>query len=373
VNRLRRILELARWAPSGDNSQPWRFEIRSPTHVVVHARTDGLGVYDLEGTAAELAVGAMLETMRIAASGEGCTLRIAPRPVPDGAGALIDVWIEAAPGSTTDPLRAYIRERSVQRRSLSTRPLDAQSKRKLERSLGEGFRVLWFEGRRERLRMAWLAVRSAKIRLTIPEAYAIHRQIIEWGARYSEDRIPDRALGTDPLSVRSMRWVLASWPRVQRMNRYFAGTMLPRLQLELVPGLRCAGHFAIVAVDAPPRGIEARLRAGAAVQRFWLTATGLGLQLQPQHSPLMFAGYARDGIRFSEVAAARARAARLVGMLEDLLGPGEPAKTVFLGRLGSGAAASARSLRLPLERLLIDGQQPDLVTPERELLPDPRS
>ena len=30
------ILDHARWAPSGDNSQPWRFEVISDVHVVVH-------------------------------------------------------------------------------------------------------------------------------------------------------------------------------------------------------------------------------------------------------------------------------------------------------------------------------------------------
>jgi nitroreductase len=352
MKRLHRILDLARWAPSGDNAQPWRFEIRSPEHVVVHAITGGLGVYDLEGTAALTSVGAMLETLRIAASAEGCAATIEPRAEAIDGAVRIDVRIEAAPGLAADPLAACIRERSVQRKALRTDALDAPSKAALERSVGAGYRVAWFESARERLAMAWLAVRSAKIRLTIPEAYAIHRQVIEWDARYSEDRIPDQALGADALSVRSMRWVLASWPRVERMNRYFGGTWLPRLQLELVPGLRCAAHFALIAPERP-RGPADHLRAGAAAQRFWLTATSLGWQLQPQHTPLMFAGYARDGVAFSDRPAARARAASIDEMLQRLLGPHAPERTVFLGRIGRGAAATSRSLRLPLERLLV--------------------
>jgi hypothetical protein len=67
----------------------------------------------------------------------------------------------------------------------------------------------------------------------------------------------------------------------------------------------------------------------------------------------MFAGYARRGIRFSEVAAAGNRAALIADRLEILLGRNEAAKAVFLGRLGHGAAARSRSLRLPLDRLVI--------------------
>src|SRR6202008_93624 len=194
------------------------------------------------------------------------------------------------------------------------------------------------------------AVKNARIRLTIPEAYAVHREIIEWDARYSEDRVPDQALGADALSLRSMRWVMASWERVQLMNRWFGGTLAPRLQLDLLPGLFCAAHFALVAAKAP-EGIDDYVAAGAAVQRFWLTATRLGLQLQPQYTPLVFADYARRGIAFTGNEGARRRAAAVGQRLESLLGAGVTSRTVFLGRLGAGPAASARSLRLPLDRL----------------------
>lgn len=30
---LLKILDLARWAPSGDNTQPWRFEIVADDHI----------------------------------------------------------------------------------------------------------------------------------------------------------------------------------------------------------------------------------------------------------------------------------------------------------------------------------------------------
>ena len=354
---VERILDVARWAPSGDNSQPWRFEVTSPSHVVIHAfDTRHHCVYDLEGEASQLSVGALLETMRIAASAHGITLRTIRRPDSSTELPLIDVWFDAAPTVTVDPLHASILERSVQRKPLSTRALDRPAKARLDQSVGTGFTVIWFEGGRQRLRMAWLAARSAKIRLTIPEAYAVHREIIEWNARYSEDRVPDQALGADPLTLSAMHWAMANWDRVRMLNRYFGGTFAPRLQLDLIPGLRCAAHFAIVAGVAPA-DIDARFAAGAAVQRFWLTATSLGLQLQPQYTPLVFADYARKGTPFTSVASATRRAGLVAAMLSRLLGSAAE-RTVFLGRIGSGPAATARSVRLPLERLRWTGPAP---------------
>jgi len=345
------ILDHARWAPSGDNSQPWRFEVVSDSHVVVHGLdTRGLGVYDIDGRAGQLAVGAMLETLRISASAYAISPQIVRRPESADTAAIFDVFLVADPHVAADPLNAHIRTRSVQRRPLRTRALSGEEKKELERSVGAAFSIVWFEGWRARVRLAWLLVRSAKIRLTIPEAYAVHCEIIEWGARFSETRVPDQALGTDALTTRFMHWAMKSWGRIRIMNRYFGGTFAPRVQLDLLPGLLCAAHFAIVA-GKPPTETDDYIAAGAAVQRFWLTATHLKLQLQPQYTPLMFAGYSRAGTPFTQVESARQRAQDVAATLDRLLGAPAARAAVFLGRVGAGKAAKARSLRLPLEKL----------------------
>ncbi|SFU47558.1 nitroreductase family protein [Nitrosospira multiformis] len=62
------ILQLARWAPSGDNTQPWRFEIIDDCHLIIHAfDTRDHCVYDLDGHPSQISLGALLETLSIAA------------------------------------------------------------------------------------------------------------------------------------------------------------------------------------------------------------------------------------------------------------------------------------------------------------------
>lgn len=66
---LTEILDLARWAPSGDNTQPWRFEIASDDQVVVHGfDTRQHCVYDLDGHPSQISLGALLETIALAAT-----------------------------------------------------------------------------------------------------------------------------------------------------------------------------------------------------------------------------------------------------------------------------------------------------------------
>jgi nitroreductase len=350
---LARILDLARWSPSGDNTQPWRFEVLGEGAVRVHAAASAEhGVYDLEGHANQLAVGALLETMRLAASTVGRRMA-APHYRPGAGGAsCLEVHFEAAPGIEPEALAASIERRAVQRRSMATRPLSAAQKAQLAAALPEGFGVLWFEGLAARWRMARFAFDNAHIRLTIPEAYEIHRKVIAWGQRYSAERIPEQALGVDALSARFMRWALHSWERIDFLNTYCLGHLLPRLQMDFLPGLRCGAHFALLA-PATLQSAQDYHRAGAALQRFWLSLTALGWCMQPQMTPVLFTQYVRRQRSFTCIAQAARRAERLNGELIELIAPHEIGRLFFLGRTGAGPQPSARSLRRPLAELLI--------------------
>jgi hypothetical protein len=290
------------------------------------------------------------ETIAIAATRFGWAADVARRSEADDERPLFDVRFRRDAGVPEDPLAAWIVERRVQRRPLSARRLGAEDKAALERAVTPAFALRWLEGA-ARARAAWINFANAKIRLTIPEAYAVHREIIEWGAQTSEDRIPAAALGASGPALALMRWAMASFERVDALNRYLAGTLAPRVELDLVPGLACAAHVALVARE-PPASIDDYVAAGRAVQRFWLTATALGLQFQPSYTPLVFARYAREGVRFTTRERAIAQARAVGGALARLLGADTAPRTVFMGRIGEGRPARARSVRLPLERLL---------------------
>jgi len=358
MTTIRDVLERARWAPSGDNTQPWRFEITSDSSALVHAfDTRDHCVYDLDGCASRLSHGALLETIALAATRFGCRATDAVVDEDARGNVSYDVRLEpSAQRTAEDPLVPFIEKRSVQRRPMRTTPLSAGQKDALQRAAA-GFTVLWFESVAKRRRIALLNARNAHIRLTIPEAYAVHKAVIEWHARTSVDRLPDASLGADPLLLATMRFAMGNWRRVDLMNRFAGGTLLPRLLLDFLPGMMCSAHFALVAPSAPRTPADF-VDAGRAVQRLWLTATQCGLQMQPSYTPLVFARYAREARAFTTSARASAEAMVVAQQLDDALGRSNAANAVFLGRLGpaSSQAAPARSLRLPLDRLIVDAR-----------------
>jgi len=345
------ILDLARWAPSGDNTQPWRFEIVSPSHFVVHGfDTRADCVYDLDGHSSQLAVGGLLETIGIAATKFGRTATTSRRPDTPDTHLLFDVRLAPSPKVTVSDLVPAITVRSVQRRALSTRPLTGEQKAALEASVAPGHEVVWIEGWGPKIRLVRLLWRNAGLRLTLPEAFEVHRRIIDWGKQFSDDKVPDQALGLDPMTLKLTRWAFASWRRVDLLNRYAFGTWAPRIQLDLIPGLACGAHAALVSRD-PLQGIDDYVASGRAMQRFWLTACRLGLQLQPEMTPVIFSRYAWQQRQFSRATWAHPLADRLRSGLDEILGASRSQRAAFMARLGLGPRARARSRRRLLGEL----------------------
>ena len=351
------VLELARWAPSGDNSQPWRFAVHGEDRVTVFGSdTRAHCVYDLDGHPSQISLGALLETISLAATRFSLEADISRRRDPNDANdehPTFDVVFRREQGITEDPLVAQITERRVQRRPLDSRPLTNSEKTALEASVAPGYSCLWFEHWSERARLARLNVANARIRLTLPEAYSVHRDVIQWDAQFSEDKVPDSALGASRGSLKLMRWALGSWARVSFLNRYLAGTVVPRIELDLVPGIACAAHCILLAQRAPET-VDDYVAAGRALQRFWLTASGLDLQFQPQYTPLVFARYARRGVSFTGDSRRTREADAIRRRLDGLIGAEPATRAVFMGRIGAGPRATSRSVRRPLRELLVD-------------------
>jgi hypothetical protein len=346
-----RVLDLARWAPSGDNTQVWTFRVHGALAAEVTGRdTRDQVLYDREGEASHLALGALVESARIAASGLGLELHTA-LDARDPRQPVVSLQLRNAPGRS-DPLLPWLTRRATQRRALSTRAPAAEDRAAVEQALaGSGYRLRWFTGLAQRWAWARLWWDNAGIRLRCPEAYPVHRDIVDWHDRMSPDRVPAEALGAS-LPIRLvMRWALGSWRRVDRLNRWAAGTVPPRLELDLLPALRCGAHVALVAERRDPR-LAARLAAGAAVQRLWLAATARGLRLQPAYTPLVFAAYDRADQRFTAHDDLQREAHALRLRLERMLGADDAGRTVFLARLGYGPEPVSRSTRLPIERLV---------------------
>ena len=349
---LTKILDLARWAPSGDNTQPWRFEIVADDHIAVHGfDTREHVIYDFDGHPSQMAHGALIETLRITASGFQLKSEWGLRAgSPDNA-PVYDIFLKRSPDLLPDPLLPYIEKRVVQRRPMRLTPLTAEQRNSLLLAPGAKYTVQFFEKTIDRIRVARLLWDNAHIRLTCPEAFIVHRKIIEWGVRFSKDRIPEGAVGVDPVTAKLMKWVMGEWERVLFFNRYLMGTIVPRIQLDMLPALFCGAHVMIRPVR-PPVSLNDWVELGVAMQRLWLTASQHGLHLQPEMTPVIFRWYVQSDRQFSKHEALFSRALKLANDFEHLVGATRQESFGFFGRVGNSSHPLSRSVRQDLDFLL---------------------
>lgn len=358
---LEEILNLGRWAPSGDNVQPWRFAILDENTVRVRLLPPpgpdlaGANPYEYRGGEPTLlALGMLLETLRIAATGWERTAAWqieaeAPAPV-------LRVRFTPAPGLARDRLLPFITLRSVDRLPYRRRPLTATERAALEVPLatarGAALRPEWHATRGARLALARLNARATDIRLRAPECFPIHQHMIDWQRRQSPDRMPSRALGLPGAMLPMMRWAMADWRRMRRMNRLL-GTGGTALQTDILPGLASAAFFVARRAPGAEPGLGTLLAEGAALQRVWLTATRLGLAMQPTLAMIAFAEHGARNSDFTADAALKTKARALAEAFRATIGAG-PEECAFVARIGQPRPriAGTRSVRLPLETLI---------------------
>ena len=119
-------------------------------------------LHDLDGHPSQISIGALLETIALAATRFGLATQIARREGLPDERPVFDVRFRDQPGITEDALVAQISARRVHRRPLRLRRLSAAEKSALELAVGADFSLLWFERWNERARMAWLNFTAAK-------------------------------------------------------------------------------------------------------------------------------------------------------------------------------------------------------------------
>ena len=125
-----------------------------------------------------MAIGGLLETIEIAAT--LFTHRATIQQLrPDKTRSPV-FHVKLIPDDTAkeSPLAPYIKHRTVQRRSMGTRPLATHEKSMMESALPEGVEVIWLESQPQKNKMAKLLFANGKTRLTMKEAYPTHRDVM---------------------------------------------------------------------------------------------------------------------------------------------------------------------------------------------------
>jgi nitroreductase len=271
------LLSIAVHAPSGDNSQPWRFKIADPVISIFNVPSADSTLYNFKQRGSYLAHGALIENIAIAASKMGYKAAITPFPGTPECTASIALDTSQP---VEEPLYDFITARTTNRKPYQIKGLSFKDRSTLLHSIqGYASVQLRFVEKREEIR-ALSKTLSINERLLM-ENKNLHDFLfgmIRWSKR-EEEKKPGLYLKTMelPVPVQIMfRLVLRYWGAVRLLNLFGLSKAIPK---QSAAGYEASSAFGAIIISGETD--TDFLQAGRTFQRMWLTATRLKLSVQP--------------------------------------------------------------------------------------------
>ena len=343
-SRMRCLLEAAIHAPSGDNCQPWRFQVEGQNKVSVYTvaeRARSFFDYGERGTL--ISVGAVLENMRIQAASDGLATDVTYNDgdYKDGLQAVVRIRPDPDVSIASSRVTAMLRRTVNRRPFLPVRP----ARKKLmaiNADPVEGVEVSIIDRRRHIRQWARLIYLADRIRYSHP---VIHEELFS-KILFSKEMASERRLGLEidrlgagPTANSIMRF-LQPWDRMKRLQKYGIDRVLASQSRFL--GLATG---ALVLVSVKENTHREWIRAGMQVERLWVAAEEQGMCVHPMTVVLFLNQRFREEGMAGFLPEHRPLLEEIDTDLKRLTGDGT---ATMLFRLGTGWRMKNTAVRMPL-------------------------
>ena len=347
---VKKVLEAAIMAPSGENAQPWKF--------VVHRQQDGVvidvlvsderaqSLYGWGNRASYVAIGSAVENMRVAAPSYGFSISISLFPKADN--ALLAARVSLARGiAAHDPLAENINTRATNRKPYDGKTLSDAEIRMLQ-TVGEahGCALRIFTAREEIATLARIGSLNERIMLNNPTLHSFFFSHVNWTRAEDDEKKVGFFIDTLelPAPARVGFRVMRSWPRARFLNPLLGFNKLVAKQNAALYGTASAMGIVISKEESPLEAVQ----AGMSVERIWLAADSLGLSIQPLTGVLYWALRGRAGVHDGFSDAERGEIMRAYKDLDSIarLSGGV---SYFMFRIGHAPAPTARATRFAVD------------------------
>jgi hypothetical protein len=334
-------------APSGGNAQPWRFGWDGSS-LRCFLRTEP-SLLDLDDSGASASLGAAVYNIELAAHELGLEMRL--EPVDDSGGEAPFCELRFTRGAPSpSPLFAQIPRRATHRAPGRRERLTLEDQAALHSAADEeGGRLELVSATEPLAELGRLIGACDRLRFLSRSFHEEAMREMRWTpaeALATRDGLDLAVLDLTPGDAAVLR-VMARWPVMEEVRRIGGGASLESRAKKLIDGASAVGLLTV-----PGTSRLSYFRGGRPMQRVWLTATALGLTVQPQATlPYVLARLERaggDGLDAPLRAAFLALRARYL----DLFEIEEGRAGVLLFAVARTGPPPARSLRRKLKDVL---------------------
>lgn len=290
---IKKIIANGVLAPSGDNAQPWRFEIKGDQINTFIVPEKDLSLYNRDQEAALVAHGALLENMRVAAMAAGYTpeLRFLPdknNPLQSGS-----IFLSKKIQDEDHLLYNAIGKRASNRRPYTSQKIKKEDLEEFTKKAGKWLplSLLFKTEEKDIHEIAQAVSKNEKILLENQEMHQIFFHHITWTEK--EDAI-NHGFFLKTLEFNSVQKLLfkifSYWPLLQIGNLLGVATFISKENEKIFKSSAAFG-----AITAPDRSPLSLLKAGQLLEHVWLLATKNNMAMQITSGITFLAAHATTG------------------------------------------------------------------------------
>jgi tRNA A37 threonylcarbamoyladenosine dehydratase len=353
-SQVEELVEAASLAPSGGNTQPWKWLAHPNALFLFHDEKESASWIDYKFSASYVALGAAIENLKIKA--ESLQLLANYQLFPNGEGSkLVAVMTFTDLEKKTEryiSLEKGMTMRLTNRKKGDRRPLTDEVVDSLKSSvhLNENATLYITQSDEDVQMIADIVSASERVRFLHPQG---HHDFYSREIRWTKDIDGPVSEGLDIKTLELSEsdktgLIVASSPEVIKLlNKWGGGSAFEKLSKKAI-----ASSSAIGLIVLPTYSAYNFIKGGEALQRVWLDANVHGLSFQPLTAPLFMIERMKqsNGEGMSEVMIEE------LGVLEQKLQKVFPSlingQGIFMFRLSYADEASIRSMRKPLEEIL---------------------
>lgn len=349
---VRELLEAAICAPSGENSQPWRFKVQENSILLYNDRSSDESLYNVHQWGTLVAHGAALENMSVAAARRDLALDIQLFPCKEQADLVARIsWYPTASLEHDSKLEAGIAKRTTNRKPYKTAPLPESVASQLKSAASAFVSCdLALELVTDRTRIIALAdIGGVNERIMLGNR-SLHRCFfshLSWTEEEDKEKCSGFFIPTlelPPPAVFAFR-ILQHWPIAWVLKALGFPSVVEKQNAQTY-----AAAAAIGIITAKEITSEVCVHAGQLFERLWLIATVEGLAMQPLTGALFLKQYALTKPEGELSPREQNILNERVGSLMQITGDNTP---LLMFRIGYGEPPSAKSRRFPLEYFLL--------------------
>lgn len=348
---IKKILEAAAYAPSGENNQPWKFKLKDNMIDVFNVPERDTSLYNFLQQGLFVAHGALLENIIIASSVLGYKADINAFPDKENSNHVASIILNKAE-VRDEPLYPFIKKRATNRKPYYPDPLTNEEKSSILELNGLGFgKVALLEDQKAVRELADVLCINERL---VFENYHLHKFFFEhmrWTEKEALEKRDGMYIKTMELPspvILLFKLLFKRWRFVKFMGiSKFIAKQTKKMYL-------AAPAIGIIIIDSDSS--EDFLKGGRLMQRVWLEATRMGVSLHPSAGTIFFIQRvlkgATEDFTQENVELIKSVHQKLTSAFQL-----HDETIAFLFRIGKSDPPSAYSPRLSLDQLIINGNE----------------